>query len=68
MDVGVITHPDFRRRGLGASVVTALAEWCQVRGIPAQYRYDARNTGSRRLAERLNFEPMIRQESLDTQR
>lgn len=68
MDIGVLTHPDFRRQGLGASVVTALARWCQVRGIVAQYRYDVRNTGSRRLAERLNFEPMIRQETLDIQR
>jgi predicted GNAT family acetyltransferase len=68
MDIGVLTHPDFRRRGLGAAVVTALAKWCQVRGITAQYRYDARNTGSRRLAETLNFEPMIRQERLDVQR
>ncbi len=68
MDIGVITHPAFRRQGLGAAVVTSLAMWCQVRGIVAQYRYDARNTGSRRLAERLNFEPMIRQETLDIQR
>ena len=68
MDIGVLTHPDFRRRGLGAAVVTALAKWCQVRGITAQYRYDARNTGSRRLAETLHFEPMIRQERLDVQR
>ena len=68
MDLGVLTHPDFRRQGLGAAVVTALAEWCQVRGIVAQYRYDARNAGSRRLAEKLNFEHMIWEESLDIQR
>lgn len=68
MDIGVLTHPEFRQQGLGAAVVTTLAEWCQVRGIVAQYRYAAQNVGSRRLAEKLNFEHVIWEESLDIQR
>ena len=68
MDIGVLTHPKFRRQGLGAAVVTALVKWCKVRGITAQYRYDSQNIGSRRLAETLNLEPMIWKESLTFQR
>jgi GNAT superfamily N-acetyltransferase len=68
MDIGVLTHPKYRQQGLGAAVVTTLAEWCRVRGIVAQYRYAAQNTGSRRLAEKLHFEHVIWEESLEVRR
>jgi len=55
MDIGVLTHPNYRRRRLGKACVTALSRWCIDHDIIAQYRCRANNIGSRSIAEALGF-------------
>lgn len=64
MDIGVLTHPDFRRRGLGKAAVTALCRWCIDHDIIAQYRCRVDNTGSRNIAARLGFNLIFAQQSI----
>jgi GNAT superfamily N-acetyltransferase len=64
MDIGVLAHPAYRRRGLGRAAVGALCAWCSDQDVIAQYRCDAENTPSRALAESLNFKFYFRQESI----
>ncbi|HMN63221.1 MAG TPA: GNAT family N-acetyltransferase, partial [Anaerolinea sp.] len=64
MDIGVLTHPRFRRRGLGKAVVGRLCEWIIHQGLIAQYRCDETNAGSRAVAEGLNFRLYFRSEDL----
>jgi len=64
MDIGVLTHPDYRRRGLGKACVSALCRWCVDNDIIAQYRCRAKNTGSRSIAEGLNFDLFFAQQSV----
>jgi GNAT superfamily N-acetyltransferase len=54
-DVGVITRPDARGRGLGSRVVADLAVRQQDRGRMMLYNCDARNLGSNALADSLGF-------------
>jgi GNAT superfamily N-acetyltransferase len=64
MDIGVLTHPDFRRKGLGKAVVSALCTWCIETGIIAQYRCATTNTGSRNIARGLHFHRYFMQQSI----
>lgn len=64
MDIGVLTHPGFRRRGLGKAVVGRLCDWSIRQGVIAQYRCDAANSGSRAVAAALNFRLYFRSEDL----
>jgi len=64
MDIGVLTHPDYRRQRLGKACVSALGRWCLDNDIIAQYRCRARNTGSRSIAEGLNFDLFFTQQSV----
>jgi GNAT superfamily N-acetyltransferase len=54
-DIGILTHPEFRRRGVGKWLVSALCEWCLENGVIPMYRVDPENSGSRRIAEALGF-------------
>lgn len=54
-DVGVLVHPQYRRRSLGCAVVSALATYGLNRDRIVQYCHAATNTASGRLAERLGF-------------
>jgi GNAT superfamily N-acetyltransferase len=55
VDIGVLTHPGLRRRGLGKAVVGVLCAWSIENGIIAQYRCNTINTGSLALAGSLHF-------------
>lgn len=63
MDVGVLTHPDFRRQGLGKTAVASLCQWEIAQDELLLYRCRAGNEGSRRLGESLGFRLHFRQES-----
>ncbi|MGC9523538.1 MAG: GNAT family N-acetyltransferase [Anaerolineae bacterium] len=64
MDIGVLTHPAYRRRGLGSATVSALCEWCIEHALIAQYRCLVSNTGSYRIAENLGFGLTFPQQSI----
>ncbi len=53
-DIGVVVHPAFRRRGLGARVVHDYAV-ARLPDVPQLYRHDADNAGSSRLSASLGF-------------
>ena len=64
MDLGVLTHPAYRRLGLGKAAVGALCEWTLAREMIPQYRCNVNNIGSHGVAKGLNFRLHFRQESL----
>lgn len=64
MDIGVITHPDFRKQGLGEAVVSTLSAWCLGREILPQYRCSDTNIPSHKLALRLGFATLVRSEHI----
>ncbi|MFN8435785.1 MAG: GNAT family N-acetyltransferase [Anaerolineales bacterium] len=55
LDLGVLTHPDFRKQGLGKAVVGATCTWANQKGIIAQYRHNTLNINSKNVATSLNF-------------
>jgi len=56
IDVGVITHPSHRRKGLAAAVVAAAVEECFNQGFNAiGWHCNADNIGSRKTAEKVGF-------------
>jgi predicted GNAT family acetyltransferase len=63
LDIGVLTHPGFRKKGLGKSVVGALCAWGIEKHIIPQYRHDALNLNSQHVAESLNFKPYFKTEA-----
>jgi GNAT superfamily N-acetyltransferase len=63
LDIGVLTHPSFRKKGLGKSVVGALCAWAIEKHIIPQYRHDALNLNSQHVAESLNFKPYFKTEA-----
>jgi RimJ/RimL family protein N-acetyltransferase len=57
IDVGVITHPAHRRRGLAAVAVAATVEHCLSHGFSAVgWHCNADNVGSRKTAEKVGFQ------------
>jgi RimJ/RimL family protein N-acetyltransferase len=57
MDVGVITHPAHRRKGLGAVAVAATVEQCLSQGLGAVgWHCNADYVGSWKTAEKVGFE------------
>ncbi|MFN8414609.1 MAG: GNAT family N-acetyltransferase [Anaerolineales bacterium] len=64
MDIGVLTHTNFRRLGLGKLVVGELCKWTISHNIIAQYRFDSTNTNSLGVAKALNFRHYFTSESL----
>ncbi len=64
MDIGVLTHPGYRRQRLGKACVSALCRWCLGNDVIAQYRCRADNTGSRSIAEGLRFDLFFTQQSI----
>jgi len=59
--VGVRTHPDYRRQGLGKTVVSALVEHIISESGIALWSANAKNIASRRLAHSVGFVEDIRQ-------
>ena len=64
LDIGVLTHPGFRKKGLGRAAVGGLCSWAQEHDLIAQYRHDLLNTGSQRTALSLNFRPYFKSEAI----
>lgn len=64
VDLGVLTHPTYRGKGLGRAVVTAMCQRLFAKHEIPQYRTNIDNTGSRNLAESVGFIPYIKQESI----
>jgi RimJ/RimL family protein N-acetyltransferase len=63
-DLGVLTHPEFRKKGLGKAVVGAACHWAHQTGMIAQYRHNILNTNSQHVAESLNFREYFRSEGI----
>lgn len=55
MDIGVLTHPAYRQKGLGKAVVGAVCKWSIQRDMIPQYRCNQQNYASAGVAERLHF-------------
>lgn len=64
MDIGVLTHPGHRGRGLGQAVVGALCAWSISHNVINQYRCNADNLGSRAIALGLGFRQFYTSESI----
>lgn len=64
MDIGVLTHAEFRRRGLGKAAVSALCTWGIAYDEIMQYRCDMDNVGSHNIAQGLNFTLYFKHESI----
>lgn len=54
-DVGVLTHPDHRRQGLGLRAVRHLVADLVGRGVAPLYRHTVDNAGSAALADAVGF-------------
>ncbi|MCP4547431.1 MAG: GNAT family N-acetyltransferase [bacterium] len=66
-DVGVLTHPQFRRRGHGREVVAAITAWTLANTERAViYRYAGDNHASRGVATSLGFHHYARMDLLRT--
>ena len=64
LDIGVLTHPKFRKKGLGKSVVGGLCNWANQHNMLAQYRHNIINTGSQYVARSLNFQLYFKSEAI----
>jgi GNAT superfamily N-acetyltransferase len=57
IDVGIVTHPSYRRRGLAAIAVAATVEHCLSHGFSmVGWHCNAQNVGSWKTAEKVGFE------------
>lgn len=54
-EIAVYTHPDYRRRGWGRSVVSTMVNWLLENGRTPLYSASQSNAPSRQLAERVGF-------------
>jgi GNAT superfamily N-acetyltransferase len=63
LDIGVLTHPGFRQKGLGKAVVGALCAWAFEKHVIPQYRHDALNLNSQHVAQSLHFKPYFKTEA-----
>ncbi len=54
-EIAVYTHPDYRRRGWGRSVVSTMVNWLLENGRTPLYAASRSNLPSRQLAERVGF-------------
>jgi predicted GNAT family acetyltransferase len=63
--IGVLIHPNYRGRGLGKAVVSALCEWCIENDVVPMYRVFSDHDHSRRIARALGFREMVTIETLN---
>ncbi|MEL6271162.1 MAG: GNAT family N-acetyltransferase [Chloroflexota bacterium] len=64
VDVGVLTHAKYRKKGLGTAVVSAVISQILDRQNQPIYRAAATNVGSVKIAERLGFRPYVQVSAL----
>ncbi|MCA9894574.1 MAG: GNAT family N-acetyltransferase [Anaerolineae bacterium] len=55
LDVGILTDPAYRGKGLGKAAVSACCEYFLPRERPVFYRHDTKNIGSGKIAVGLGF-------------
>jgi hypothetical protein len=65
-DIGVLVHPQTRRRGIARTLVGALCAPEYAAGRVIQYRTQEENIGSRLVAERIGFRLCLVEEGLET--
>lgn len=58
-DIGVIVHPDYRKKGIGKALVSRLSQWGMKQGKINMYRHDRKNKKSRRVALAVGFEEHV---------
>ena len=63
-DLGILVHPDFRKYGIGKSIISTLIKKILQNNELVMYRSQDWNKGSMKLAESLGFEKYCNQESL----
>lgn len=63
-DIGVMTDPDYRGRGLGRAAVSAVCTTLLARDAIPVYRHDLRNRASQRVAQALGFAPFLTVDAL----
>lgn len=61
-DIGVIVHPDYRKKGIGKALVSRLSQWGMNHGKINMYRHDRKNQKSRKLALAVGFHEYIKLE------
>jgi ribosomal protein S18 acetylase RimI-like enzyme len=61
-DIGVLTHPDYRGRGIGSTLTRYLRNHIAQRGNVAQYITMERNRGSVGIAEKCQFRRFVVEE------
>jgi RimJ/RimL family protein N-acetyltransferase len=61
-DIGVIVHPDYRKKGIGKALVSRLSQWGMNHGKINMYRHDRKNQKSRKLALAVGFREYIKLE------
>jgi GNAT superfamily N-acetyltransferase len=54
-ELGVLIHPDYRGKGLGKAVISALSQWCIDHDKIPQYQTNQSHVGSRRIPESLRY-------------
>lgn len=59
-DIGIMTRPEHRGRGVGSAAVAALCHRLRAAGLEPLYRCDEDNAGSVKLSAVLGFEPVTR--------
>jgi GNAT superfamily N-acetyltransferase len=64
LDIGVLTHPKFRKKGLGKAAVGGLSDWANKHNIIAQYRHNIINANSQNVAKSLNFQMYFKTEGI----
>lgn len=55
VDIGVITHPDYRRRGFSVALTKAVTAWALAQGKDVQYTSQNTNLASINVAEKSGF-------------
>jgi len=58
-DIGVIVHPDYRKKGIGKALVSRLSQWGMKQGKINMYRHDRKNEKSRKVAQAIGFEEHV---------
>ncbi len=57
-DVGILVHPDHRRKGLGIAAVIETTKACLDNNLIPFYRTSSDNTGSKSIAQNMGYELM----------
>lgn len=59
-DPGVLVHPQYRAKGLGKAVISALCEYCFINDIIPMYRVFEDNISSKKIPQSLGFQLFLK--------